>query len=196
MSPARISLPVRHAKVLLGEFDDIAGRDTELVRAVEALREAIQPSPKKRAVRRAVKAAKQSKRETKNAETAAIRRAVFARAEGRCELCRINLPSEMHHAFGRVRVAQSERNCLALCRSCHHDLTENDPSAFYWWSKVRTHFRFHGLDAEAAEAEREIARCEAKTALAGIHIGVAPGANAEDVADAIRAMTPTGGSHA
>lgn len=94
----------------------------------------------------------------KRAETQSIRAAVMARAGAKCELCRATPhdPLEMHHAFGRVKVKQSERNTMILCRGCHRHLTLNHPSAAYWQEKQAQHFEHHGYFEEAALMRRKI----------------------------------------
>lgn len=51
----------------------------------------------------------------------ATRKAVFARASGHCELCYVELATDIHHRFtrgahGRIETVDA---LLALCRLCH-----------------------------------------------------------------------------
>ena len=50
-----------------------------------------------------------------------IRAAVFARAAGRCECCRVREPTEWHHLEqgGARRSMESVGNSCALCWQCH-----------------------------------------------------------------------------
>ncbi len=75
--------------------------------------------------------------------TGAIRAEVFARSLGECE-CGCGQPIywetfEMDHAFGRIRVEQSARNCWALTSAHHHLKTANNPSASCWVRKFLIH---------------------------------------------------------
>jgi hypothetical protein len=74
------------------------------------------PKPVKRKVE------KKAKRAAHADATRALREVVFARAKGKCEKCKTNAPSHMHHArggSGRRRQEQSPGNVAALCVACH-----------------------------------------------------------------------------
>lgn len=123
----RISISLKTARAIVRALDE-AGEFLAATVA-EELRAAMKPKP-------AVKSAERrrsAKRATKKEETADIRAAVMERAGGACEICgahETNLsPLELHHALGRVRARQAAENCLASCRSCHRNITENRPSA-------------------------------------------------------------------
>jgi hypothetical protein len=160
---SRVSLSLKHARALLSVWTDEFGDfEPNQQAAFVALQSALAPRPKTSA-RRKTEARKKSKRE----ETAAIREAVFARAMGLCEMRCGAVAMELHHAFGRVRVKQSERNCLALCRWCHHAITENNPDAETCWERVAVAFCRLGFTEEAARAERESSWRTAKKAAGG-----------------------------
>lgn len=127
---------------------------------------AADPKPFRRARLAKVKRSKAEKRESR----AAIRAKVFARAaedQGyrRCEgpqflagathrerCC--NTAAELAHAFGRGkgRMPESERTCLALCRACHRDETNNRPSGAFWWEFFADFFHRRGYADEARAA--------------------------------------------
>lgn len=159
-----VKLSVKHARVLLYVADG-AGVVASQRAAIEALRAALKPRPVSSARRKT-----QKRRETRKEETARIREAVFARAGGFCEFnCRQgptgpqHLATDLHHAFGRIRVRQSERNCLALCRTCHRMLTNNEPNAAFWWKWVEHTFRRLGFQAEAEMARQHFEKSEFKS---------------------------------
>jgi hypothetical protein len=150
------SLPARVLEDIVAALDPHAvdPGEAESFRLIDRIRAALKPRRSVRLARKRKRAAKADK----NAETASIRGAVFKRAEGRCEL---HIPkygrcpqpaSEMHHCFGRVRVRQSERNCLALCYLCHRDWTRNVPSAGDCWWQVATALDGLGFREEAGRA--------------------------------------------
>lgn len=129
--------------------------------AVRELRRAMEP---KRSVKLA-KVRKTAKRATKKEETAAIREAVMARADGRCEDCGSSgCPLELDHAFGRGHVQQTERNCWALCGPCHREKTNNRPNAAYWLKRFTLHAQKHNLTREQQMALRRLAFVEARAA--------------------------------
>jgi 5-methylcytosine-specific restriction endonuclease McrA len=125
----------------------------------EALEAALAPSAKAKARRKKQADEKKLRPSRKSAETAAIRGEVFRRAGGVCELCAVRhhgdarVATDLHHVFGRRRIKQSASNCMALCRLCHLDITNNRPSADACWREVGTLLRYRGHDAEAERAE-------------------------------------------
>ena len=131
----------------------------------------IDGSLRRRSCRKAVRQKKSSTRAEKNEEMARIRAVVFARAtNGLCELrdsrygdmlCCLPV-SDLHHAFGR-RGPQSSTTCLALCRSCHRRLTNNEPSAEACWGDVAATFDRLG-DTASADRARERLRLVAQRA--------------------------------
>lgn len=133
--------------------DTMAGK---LLKLAEPVRKRSKPS------RLASKKTKAARKEKKNSETAAIREAVFRRAtihgkwtEPVCELCFVRRATDMHHVFGRVRVEQSARNCLAVCRWCHDEVGR-------LWAAVAMRLECLGYFAEAAEARKKQELAESK----------------------------------
>lgn len=52
----------------------------------------------------------------------AVRKAVLARDAHRCRCCGTRHQLDVHHLIARsLGGADSEKNCAALCRSCHRD---------------------------------------------------------------------------
>ena len=163
-----VKLSRKAAEALLGSVDALTDYEigTAGKQAAEVLRAALKPrlsKPMRRARVEGVRAA----RAAKNAETASIRAEVFARAGGRCELCRSRVATDMHHAFGRVKAKQAVSNCLALCRACHADLTDSRPDRGHWIALQVGHFLRHGYAVEALEMGRALHVLEAKKALGG-----------------------------
>lgn len=156
---ARVSLSRRCAESLL-EYVEGDGRIV-ISRAAEELRRALNSGFK--SGKKAAETKRKLKRETKRDETARIRAAVFARVDGRCDICGANEPTDLHHVFGRVRVRQSERNCLALCRVCHHEVTVNRGGAAHWWLVQGDRLRGYGFVPEAALAFRNGRRSDEKS---------------------------------
>lgn len=142
-------------------------------RLFDELRAALSLKPKSSAVKKTEK-----RRRTKGAETKEIRAWVMARAGGRCEMCRTRTPTDMHHAFGRVRVRQATNNCLALCRDCHHQLTKNLPDAESAWLTVGDIFDRLDLFVEAAKAKGNAEYAKAKALAVREKIGARLRANA------------------
>lgn len=71
-------------------------------------------------------------------EWAALREAVFTRANGRCEACNRffgNGLLQVDHwegGGGRRQASQGVETCWALCAGCHRERTLNSPSAAHW----------------------------------------------------------------
>lgn len=129
------------------------------------LREMLRPSPKKAAAKKAKRQRVVTKKATKKGETAAIREAVMARADGRCETCGgEELGLELHHALGRGKAKQAESNCLGVCVSCHRQITRNDPSASFWLQEQANVFRRmkHLRTAWSLENRREFVEAREK----------------------------------
>jgi hypothetical protein len=128
MSIVTIRLSRYHAELLLRAYEaspissNVVGQE---------LQRALAPRPKSSARKKA-----DAKRRSKAQEAREIRAKVFARAGGACEFGCGAGATDLHHAFGRVRVKQSVETCLAVCRHCHWKLTENIPSAAAWWGRV------------------------------------------------------------
>jgi hypothetical protein len=168
MSPATIRISARSARVILEAIctDDMLGPREH--RAINEMRSALAPSPKRVTAKRAAKQRRESKRATKREQTAAIRATVFERADGLCEFACGREATDLHHSFGRVRVPQSTENCLALCRSCHRALTANRPSARYWFECQAEVFRRLGHKATSETLLGLAAKAEAKASLGGV----------------------------
>jgi hypothetical protein len=128
MSIVTIRLSRYHAELLLRAYEaspissNVVGQE---------LQRALTSRPKSSAKKKA-----DAKRRTKAQETRAIRAKVFARSTFGCEFGCGAGATDLHHVFGRVRVKQSVETCLAVCRGCHWKITENNPSAAYWWSRA------------------------------------------------------------
>jgi 5-methylcytosine-specific restriction endonuclease McrA len=160
----RVSISRRAARLLLGMLG-VARLHPYETDAVDELKAAL--APKKAKPWATAKKLKAAKHKAKRDETAEIRAAVMKRAElgtasnisgPLCEVCRVWRASDMHHAFGRVRVRQSVTNCVAVCRRCHDRIGRNEPNAFECWRELFHHFRRNGYGAEAAQAEKNAAK--------------------------------------
>ena len=133
--------------------------------AIDRLRAALLPKPKKVAATKARKAAKGAKRAAHNAETAEIRAEVVSRATGiagpMCEACACEFVGargvEMDHFWGRGKTQQSAANCWLLCRSCHRNKTMNRPSASHWLHIFAQHCWRRGFEDEADKARARLA---------------------------------------
>jgi hypothetical protein len=111
---------------------------------------------------------------SKTSETRSVRDAVFARAKGTCELldakggrCTL-MATDLVHCFGRGkgRLQQSERTCIAGCKSCHRvDLTLNRPGGAEVWMRVGATLEGLGFRFEASEAYRRAEFCRTRAAL-------------------------------
>lgn len=118
-------------------------------------------------------ASRKPSKEEKRDRRASIREKVFARAtdgtpdeaprcegplgsnpmyQGRC----ISPATDLQHVFGRGkgRMPESERNCLAACRTCHEAEGRNIPSSAAWWAWFAQWFQGRGFTEEAARARR------------------------------------------
>jgi hypothetical protein len=103
-------------------------------------------------------------REEKRDRRASIREKVFARADGQCEGPALSNPrwngrcanpaTDLQHVFGRGkgRMPESERNCLAACRTCHEAEGRNIPSSAAWWMWFAQWFQARGFTEEARRA--------------------------------------------
>lgn len=152
---ASVRISRRAAEGLLSYIDTLHSQGEAVwSRAhLDELRRALEVRPKSSQVKRTEK-----KRRAKSASTKEIRAAVMERADGKCEACGVSPPTDLHHVFGRVRVPQSVRNCLALCRVCHSRFTDNMPSAVVCWGFAAQLLRGLGF---IPEAERCAARADA-----------------------------------
>lgn len=118
--------------------------------------EALAPRRKSAAVRKT-----EAKRRAKRTETSAIYDAADDRAAGRCEACGLLFETsdgpELDHFRGRGKAQQTIENCWLLHRTCHHQRTNNSPSAAYWLERFIIHADKHGYAAEAARARVRLA---------------------------------------
>lgn len=101
-----------------------------------------------------------------------VRRAVFARAEDRCEAIGTSQrcpqrAEELDHFFSRAKAEETAATCWALCRTCHHEKTNNRPSASFWLGSFIKHAERHGYTAEAERAANRLAFVEQRSAFGG-----------------------------
>lgn len=141
----RISLSARSARALLANRSIREDFDPALRRAREELEAALKPKRSKAPAR----ARREAKRKTKRELFDAIKRQVFARSGGKCELCGVRVASDPHHVFGRVRVPESVSNVIAVCRRCHDAITQSKPSAAHWQREQIHHLEAYGYTEEA-----------------------------------------------
>jgi hypothetical protein len=113
----------------------------EAIKLLPLLRE--RKAPAKRLPGESKAAKRERRRAEHREETAAIRKAVFERAGGRCEAwmheggpercCRPAVV--LDHwlgGVGRKREQQSVETCWALCEDCNRDRTASYPDADWW----------------------------------------------------------------
>lgn len=143
--------------------------------AIDRLRAALAPKPKRTAAKKERRARVASKRAAKREETAAIYAAAEARAAGKCEACGEWFwdgdPAELDHALGRGRYRQSISNCWLLHRSCHRRKTDNMPSAAAWLFRLEDHFTRHEYRVEADIVRGRLAASEALSRASAISEG-------------------------
>lgn len=97
-----------------------------------------------------------------------IAEAVLSRADGKCEGCRCALghfdrAPELDHFFGRARAADSEDTIWVLCRTCHHNKTNNKPDAERWFRWFLEHCARNSFRDSYECAFRELQWRTAKT---------------------------------
>lgn len=124
----RVSISLKCARDLLTLPTTDGFTDPIERRALEELRSAVAAATRKSAKKAPARKAKREKRPAHNLDTSGIRGLVFERAGGRCEFCKGDEPTDMHHALGRVKQPQAVSNCLALCRSCHEAMGRKSPT--------------------------------------------------------------------
>ena len=146
--------------------------DTEGEQLAAELRKGLAPS-KKLAARRARQGRKLAANLAELNERSEIWVGVMKRAAGRCESCNARGHLELHHVFGRIRVPESVRNCVALCSKCHRKATNNVPSAGAWFLFFAAFFRKRGW---GDEAELALATAEGRETKANLPF--APGRSA------------------
>lgn len=163
MSPV---ISKRTLKAVL-DFCESGGRNGVQVSiaSIHEMRRALKPKKSVKASR----VRRETKRLTKREETAEIRKAVMRRAEFQCECCGAVatslMPLELDHFWGRGKAQQTECNCWALCHHCHHDKTNNAPSAAHWLREFAMHAQKYGLSVERQTAIRRLAFVETRGAL-------------------------------
>ena len=141
----------------------------QLAKLGQEIDRALKPSTKRQAARSSKAKEKKSRKATKAEETAEIRRAVFERANFRCEVYTCVRPaSSMDHFFGRGKVPQSVENCWALC--LNHDLakTRNEPSSAEWLRLFIAHASTWDYVNEIARAGNRLNFVEARSGLSGV----------------------------
>jgi hypothetical protein len=166
MSP---TISKRAAQIALGILEEWPGgkfTHGSAQYAIRHLKEALKPK------RPGVRArATRKRRASRKEETQAIREQVFARAFSLgknvpvCELCRGNYAAELHHALGRVKVRQSQANCLALCRRCHREVTDSVPTAEAVLEAQALVFDELGFAGTAIELRKRARFADAKASL-------------------------------
>lgn len=170
MRAVRISW--KTAQALLAAVDRLDDIDQGLIvgqrLAQDALRQAMAP---KRSVK-AHRTTKAKKDKTKQEKTSAVRRAVWARADERCEACGdpgsgFN-PLDLEHFFRRVN-GESLEECWLTCRRCHKAKHAGRPSVSWWLGRFIQHCEDHGYSgtAERARAKLHAAALIASAELAG-----------------------------
>lgn len=156
MSPI---LSVRAARKCLRALQYVGG--PENVEAIAELERALAP--------RRIRASKKTAAERRSWDE--IKREVFERAQGRCELvfaegrCQEDA-NDGHHVFGKSHESVSE--VLAVCR-LHHDATTDPIDPAGWWGRIAyTLKRLHlhePADRAWAKAHYLRAKSEARTRL-------------------------------
>lgn len=136
--------------------------------SIAEVERALRPSQKKKLVRKANKAARETKAKTKREARADIREAVLKRADGRCEACATGFTplnsAELDHFFGKAR-SEAVETCWALCRQCHAEKTDNEPSAADWLQYFVSHCGQFGYVSAAMWAKRRAAFVSVRSAL-------------------------------
>lgn len=160
---SRVSLSRRDAKILdlaLGDPDVHSQLGRLALRALDRLRLALAPKPKRVAATKARKAKVATKRATKREETARIYDAASERADRRCEACNgwfsFMDQAELDHARGRGRVRQALSNVWLIHQSCHRARHAGSPSREHWLDRWADHCRRHGYSAEAFDADAKL----------------------------------------
>lgn len=160
---SRVTLSRKQARVVLSVFRSAWAMSPEAEDVERHIRESLSPRPKSSAVKK-----REARNRSKAKDTKAIRAAVMERADGRCEHCGWAFqsfnPGELDHAFGRAR-AESVETCWALCRDCHRQKTNNDPSAAHWLEAFAELAEGLNYSESASRARALLAKHEAKSSL-------------------------------
>ena len=152
LSPRTLSELREH---LIAFGPETAPNGAKLTRWLAEINRALAP---KRSAAPARKA-RAAKKAVRGAALQDVRSQVMDRADGACECCggQPVLPLELDHFFGgsKRRSMEAFESCWALCRFCHHQKTNNNPSAAYWLRDFVHHCRKHGfLEIEVAASAR------------------------------------------
>jgi hypothetical protein len=151
-----MTIPKRWLWAILALLDLPAGHPAR--RRAEPLVESHKKSHRKRlgkSLERRKEAASDHQAET--GATRAVRRAVFARAAGRCEAggCP-GEPTAMDHFFGRAR-SELVETCWALCAEHDFQKTNNLPGRRFWLLRFRRHAEKHGYGKAMQMADQQLA---------------------------------------
>lgn len=92
----------------------------------------------------------------------AVRRLVFARANGRCECGCLRFITEetgrLDHFWGRAKAEETVETCWALSVACDEAKTANRPTSMHWNLKFLIHCAIHGYErSETRAAVRDAA---------------------------------------
>ena len=81
------------------------------------------------------------------------------RASGYCERCFHWAGEDLHadHFFGRAKAEETPANVWALCVSCDHMKTNNQPHAQIWLQWFSLHASLHGYADAAKRAQDKLA---------------------------------------
>lgn len=127
-----------------------------MTQEIGELRKALAPRPVSSARRKT-----KTKRETRRATFADVRKAVEKRAGLACECgCGrwfrgVGGAAQVDHFFGRSR-DESVASCWRLRADCHERKTLNRPDAAWWLLAFIAHCDRHGYAAEAAKASARL----------------------------------------
>lgn len=149
---ATVRISLKAAKALLDNGPKL--------RALAEVSETVEKHERSTSRRATASRPSEAARATKREETAAIRSACVIRSGGKCEVCGTiggHHRLELDHFFGRGKVPQSTRNCWMLCELCHHQKTNNKPTAAVWLTHFIAHAEKYGYAKEAATAKSRLA---------------------------------------
>lgn len=103
--------------------------------------------------RRPAKLAKAAKDQRRNIRMAGIRACVMERADDRCEVCKGEPATEVHHLIsgsGLRRTFEDSSTCIALCDGCHRLVHRNSPATlrlvYAWAEKHSNRFALGALE--------------------------------------------------
>lgn len=137
----------------------------DIRRALEELRRALAPRPRKSLPFPSRREAKAAKKKTKRERTAEVYAAVAKRAGGRCECGCGNVlaPASvggwwrptLDHFWGKAR-SETVETCWLIAWIHHEDKTHNRPSRAAWLDRFQVHCWAHGYSKQAAKARAEL----------------------------------------